>query len=342
MRHAQRRGRRREEELPVAVAAGRRRREHGRFVEEDSERPLAARDARRVHPERAGDEPGGQALLRPRGVLRPLSKAERPRRHELDADVRPGPGSRPRRDERREAVEQHVHRGARRVVDAVKQLQRRGPAPRDLLVADRREPSGQRRDVALAVAHDGSIPVERVAERQRKLVRDDDRDAAGRERLVEAARRRRITRRNQTERRVARPGRRVQEVPARSVARRAFHGFPTHLRNALVAVLDEGDVGALDVPERGGDGVARARALLARGAQEDARPRRGLQRGGVQRGGDEARRLDEVGRHDRPRPRHEDLLAVVAVRALEVRHDQPVVHQTPAPGVDHARRRDVQ
>ena len=78
MRHAQRRGRRREEELPVAVAAGRRRGEHGRFVEEDSERPLAADDARRVHAQRAGDEPGGQALFRPRGVLRPLSKAERP------------------------------------------------------------------------------------------------------------------------------------------------------------------------------------------------------------------------------------------------------------------------
>ena len=92
VRHAQRRGRRREEELPVAVAAGRRRREDVRFVEEHSERPLAADDARRVDPERAGDEPGGQALLRPRGVLRPLSKAERALFNNLDADVRPGPG----------------------------------------------------------------------------------------------------------------------------------------------------------------------------------------------------------------------------------------------------------
>ena len=274
--------------------------------------------------------------------MRPLSKAERALFNNLDADVRPGPGPRPRRDERREAVEQHGHRGARRVVDAVKQLERRGPAPRDLLGADRREPSGQRRDVALAVAHDGSIPVERVAEGQRKLVRDNDRDAAGRERLVEAARRGRIARRHQAERRVARPGRRVQEVAPRRVARRALHGLPAHLGNALVAVLNQSNVGARDVPERSGDGVARARALLARGAQEDARPRRGREPGGGQRGGDEARRLDEVGRHDRPRPGHEDFFPAVAVRALEVRHDQPVVHQTPAPGVDDARRRDVQ
>ena len=73
VRHAQRRGRRREEELPVAVAAGRRRREHVRFVEEDSERPLATRDARRVHPQRSteivvGVSCGGAWLTRDDGA----------------------------------------------------------------------------------------------------------------------------------------------------------------------------------------------------------------------------------------------------------------------------------
>ena len=204
---------------------GRRRRAHP--LCRRPERPLAPRCASRPPPGRA-TSPGAATAARAR--LAPLSQAGGP--VATSSTLTSGPPTRPRRDERREAVEQHVHRGARRVVDAVKELERRGPAPRDLLVADRREPSGQRRDVALAVAHDGSIPVERVAERQRKVVRDDDGTAAGRERLVEAARRRGITRRNQAERRVARPGRRVQEVPARSVARRAFHDFPTHLRNA--------------------------------------------------------------------------------------------------------------